>query len=339
MPSITQTLPVSALSAGKDRQAVDNGDFTVWQRGQGFIVLGNADIADRWKYLTDDTNHSVKFRKASLWGPTFDIPPSVGKDGIVLQSQGNVPDGTFRCLSQLIPDVRYGAEEVVTVSFWFYRMSWLPETPLGDVTITQHFGGAEVAVETVLDGAGVVTTGDWTRVTYSGVLPGFADKVITDGGFLELRIYLEVSGGTSFNDTVICSVQMNRGSRALPFVDRGVVEEEAVCKRYFERIPVSIGEWIAPLHGRGTDPTRGTIRYTPKWKNPTSISLSDNAHFNIVRNTAIITVAAFALQAANISQAGVDVTGGDSDPQIDWIYWLAAVSAGAYIDVNAEPSV
>ncbi len=339
MPSITQALPVSALSSEKDRQAIDNGDFSIWQRGDNIYISGNADIADRWKYITDDTNHIIHFRRLSTWSPSFDIPPEVGKDGLLLQSQGNEPNGTFRCLSQLIPDVRYGAEEVVTVSFWFYRASWLPETPMGDVTITQHFGGAELPVETVLEGVGVVTTGVWARASYSGVLPGYADKTITDNGFLELRIYFDLTNGTTFNDTGICSVQMNRGSRALPFVDRGRVEEERICKQYFERIHVAVGEWIAALHGRGSDPARGVLHYAHKWRNPTSITVSDVAHFNIVRNTAVITVGAFADSTMNRNRGNISVTGGDFDPQVDWLYWLSAVAAGAYIDVNAEPSV
>ena len=339
MPAISQTIPVTAFVGGKDRQAIDNGDFTVWQRGTNILLTASSMVADRWRYVTDDTTATVRFRKASEWSPSFDIPVEAGKDGILFQFSSGAFDGSARYLSQLIPDVRYGAEGIVTVSFWMWGATPDEIAQFYEVSLVQHFGGSEPSVEVPLTGKILVPSATWNYVQFSGIMPSVADTTITDGGFVELRLYIVADDDGFVHDTIFCSVQMNVGSRAMPFLDRGPVEEEAACKRYFERIHVAVGEWIAILHGRDTTPARGTLHYSEKWANPTSITISNNAHFNIVRNTAVITVSAFSMSDANRNQANISVTGGDANPQIDWIYWLASTNAAAYIDVSAEPSV
>lgn len=328
MPNVTQQIPVSAFFSGKDRQAIDNGDFLVWSMPHPHELTQSGRVADRWFWVTDDGTFRIRFRPASTWSPSFKVPAEVGADALLLTMQSGVADGTYRYLSQKIPNARWGEGKVVALAFWFWRGSW-QDTAIESITIVQHFGvGGSADVETELANYTLIKPLQWNRYEYAGILPSTAGKTFGEGHHIELRIHFVATEDLWVNDSCIGGIQLNIGHRALPFVSKGYEAEKRTCEAYYERLRAEAGSWLTLLHGRGAAPARGVIRYARKVIIPTSITPSPMAAWDIVRNTAVISVDSIAFSAIEEDHCTIDVKGGDNDPQIDWIYWLAAKLGG-----------
>lgn len=328
MPNVTQQIPVTAFYSGKDRQAIDNGDFLVWSMPYPHDLTASGRVADRWFWVTDDAAFDIRFRPASIWGNSFNVPAEVGADALLLMMMSGRADGTYRYLSQKIPDARWGADKVVALSFWLWRGSW-HDTAIESITLVQNFGvGGSPDVETELANYTVIKPSVWNKYEYTGILPSTDGKTFGAGHHIELKIHFAVDGDEWVNDTCIGGIQLNIGHRALPFVSKGYEAEKRTCEAYYERIRAEAGSWLTPLHGRGEIPARGVLKYARKVTVPTSITASPPEDWEIVRNTAVISVDSIVFSAIEEDHCTIDVKGGDFDPQIDWVYWLAAKAGG-----------
>jgi len=324
MPSVIQQIPVSAFYSGKDRQAIDNGDFLVWSMPYPHDLTASGRVADRWFWVTDDSTFRIRFRPASKWSPAFKVPAEVGGDAIALTWMSGVADGTYRYLSQKILDARWGAGKAVALSFWFWRGSW-EETAIESITIVQNFGvGGSPSVETELANYTVVKPKQWNKYEYVGILPSTDGKTFGEGHHLELRIHFSTGGSTFVNDSCIGGIQLNLGHRALPFVSKGYEAEKRTCEAYYERIKSENGAWLVPILGRGIDPARGVLRYSRKVVVPTSIRASPAAKWRIVRYTSDINVAFITFSDIEEDHCTIELIGSNFDPESDWMYWLAS---------------
>ena len=324
MPSVIQQIPVSAFYSGKDRQAIDNGDFLVWSMPYPNVLTSSGRVADRWFWVTDDSTFRILFRPASKWSPAFKVPAEVGGDALALTSMSGEADGTYRYLSQKIPDARWGAGKAVALSFWIWIGSW-EETFIESITIVQNFGvGGSPSVETELANYTVVKPRQWNKYEYVGILPSTDGKTFGEGHHIELRIHFTANIFGLVNDTCIGGIQLNLGHRALPFVSKGYEAEKRTCEAYYERIRSVNGAWLVPILGRGVDPARGVLRYARKVVVPTSIRASPVEKWHIVRHVADIQVEAITFSDIEEDHCTIDVKGLDFDPQSDWMYWLAS---------------
>ena len=335
MPSVIQQIPVSAFYSGKDRQAIDNGDFIVWNTPQPNDLMASGRVTDRWFWVTDDSFFRIRFNQASKWSPSFEVPAEVGADALNFVMISGAADGTYRYLSQKILDARWGAGKAVALSFWFWRGSW-EETTIESITIVQNFGvGGSPSVETELANYTVVKPKQWNKYEYVGILPSTDGKTFGEGHHIELRIHFVDDEDLWVNDTCIGGIQLNLGHRALPFVSKGYEAEKRACEAYYERIRSENGAWLILLHGRGEEPARGVLRYARKVIVPTSIRASPAERWHIVSHVADIQVDSITFSDIEEDHCTIDVKGLDSDPQIDWMYWLASREGRtAIIDVD-----
>lgn len=335
MPSVIQQIPVSAFYSGKDRQAIDNGDFLVWSMPYPHDLRAPGRVADRWFWVTDDSTFRILFRPASKWSPAFKVPAEVGGDALALTSMSGEADGTYRYLSQKIPDARWGAGKAVALSFWLWRASWR-ETVIGSIMIVQNFGvGGSPSVETELANYTVVKPRQWNKYEYVGILPSTDGKTFGEGHHLELRIHFVPEQFLLVNDTCIGGIQLNLGHRALPFVSKGYEAEKRTCEAYYERIRSVNGAWLILLHGRGAAPARGVLRYARKVVVPTSIRASPAERWQIVRHAEDIQVESITFSDIEEDHCTIDVKGLDFEPESGWMYWLASQEDGdAIIEVD-----
>lgn len=328
MPNVTQQIPVTAFYSGKDRQAIDNGDFLVWSIPNPHFLTASGRVADRWFWVTDDTTARIRFAPASKWSSSFEVPSEVGADALFFGMASGPADGSYRYLSQKIPDVRWGAGKVVALSFWLWRGSW-EETAIDRITIVQNFGvGGSPAVETELADQTVIQPRRWNKYEYAGILPSMDGKEFGEGHHIELRIHFSTTEYQWLNDTSIGGVQLNIGHRPLPFVSKSYECEKRTCEAYYERLRAEAGSWLTPLHGRGDIPARGVVKYARKVYVPMRITASPPEDWRIVSHNTQISVDSITFSAIEEEHCTIDVKGGNLDPQIDLIYWLAAKTGG-----------
>ena len=324
MPSVIQQIPVSAFYSGKDRQAIDNGDFIVWSTPSPNDLMASGRITDRWFWVTNDSYCRIMFRPASKWSPAFEVPAEVGGDALNLVMIYGEADGTYRYLSQKIPDARWGAGKAVALSFWFWRGSW-EETTIESITIVQNFGvGGSPSVETELANYTVVKPKQWNKYEYVGILPSTEGKTFGEGHHLELRIHFVDDEDLWVNDACIGGIQLNLGHRALPFVSKGYAAEKQACEAYYERIRSVNGAWLVPILGRGATPARGVLRYARKVIVPTSIRASPAERWHIVRHVADIQVDSITFSDIEEDHCTIELIGSNYYPESDWMYWLAS---------------
>ena len=212
---------------GGRRNLIINGNFDVWQRGTSFTA-DNVYTADRWKSADGSGGSPARTlsRQAFTLGQT-DVPGE--PTYYTRHAQTAAATNSDSNLAQKIEDVRTGAAQTVTLSFWAkadatlnIRLRW-----------RQNFGssGSSTVNTNIADAFTIGTS--WAKYTYTQTLPSISGKTISGGDdHLEVQLEFTDSGTFTFD---IAQVQLETGTIATPFEHRSYGEELALCQRYYQK--------------------------------------------------------------------------------------------------------
>lgn len=221
------------IGAGRKNLFI-NGSLNFWQRGTSFSSISNSgNTADRWTShaTVDGSRQSFTVGQKEVPGE----PKYFARHSAVTNAVG---------FHQKIEDVRTGAGQTITFSFW----AKASKVMTGDVLFRQRFGsgGSSTVFEDLTDA--ITLTTHWQYFTFTHRMQDIHGKTIGNSSFLEVGVYFD---GRSAGDSIdFAQAQCELGRVATPFEFRHHAEELALCKRYYEKSYV-----------QGTDP--GTANTYP----------------------------------------------------------------------------
>lgn len=291
------------IAAGKN--AIINGDFSIWQRGTSFnpSATGFFMFADRWRTYT----YAASATTASQQAFTAGTAPVAGYEGTYFGRV--VSTNTFAYFSYNgIENVRTFAGQTVTLSYWAKSAS---AQTLNEVQISQYFGSTgSAAVATTLTAPAITTS--WARYTHTFTMPSISGKTISGGND---GIFINIKGAIN-NALDMWGFQLEAGSVATPFTTAtGTIQGELdACQRYLPA--VNYGNSVAEIgNGFCISATQGFIQIPfavqPRVA-PTGATISSASHFQI-RTAAGATQVPTTLVFNNASLTmGSVLTGGNS---------------------------
>ena len=256
----TQLLKAIGSGAGF-RNRLINPHFRYWQRHAGpspslqVLSGGSGFFADRW-FANGGSGASevVDYSRVTPAAATsFSFTGAPAPPPSYLKVERSVVDtvagGTYRTR---LEDVRWGAGQDVTLSFWGYLDSGATTiTP----QLTQHFGsGGSPSADVVVAAAGgataVLTVGAWKLFSFRFEMPNLSGKVLGSNG--DDYVELEIDDGNTLCVYRILMPQLERATVASQPEMRPDDLELRLCQRYFE---TTYQEGDAP----GTVTARGAI--------------------------------------------------------------------------------
>mgnify|MGYP003674589003 CR=1 FL=1 len=225
VPSVTASGIVSDaggnVRAGR-KNLILNGGFDVWQRGTSFTTNGYT--ADRWELGLSGATSTVT-QQAFTLGQT-EVP-----DNPTYYLKVDTTTADNNCgLYYRVEDVRNGAGQNVTLSFWAKGTN--PAGDVFDLVSSQRFGtGGSGNVETITP---LTFTSSWVKYTHTFSLASIAGKTVGAGNNLTLSIRQDGDDtSTTAWNLNIANVQLEVGSVATDFEHRSYGEELALCQRYY----------------------------------------------------------------------------------------------------------
>lgn len=229
------------------RNAVINGDFQINERNAlPFTASGAAYIIDRWRY-----NSVGGSRTVSLVQLTDADRSAIGDENFVNALQfavtGGSAAGDFEIFEQPIENVRRFAGKTVTASFYARATSGAPFVSM-ELQQIHGTGGSPTATQSGIGGINrVQLSTTFQRFTATISVPSVNGRTFGTNGNDCLLLTLWLSGNNaSWGSRVpgiapqtatiqITGVQVEEGSRALPFEHRPRGVELALCQRFFSR--------------------------------------------------------------------------------------------------------
>lgn len=203
------------------RNKLINGTLTVWNEGTAITIAAGAQKYTAEGFIINNsTNVSVTVTKGSL-----------NKNGRYLSAlqvtAATAPTSGTVDIVQRVEDVNTLANSAATFSAFFATL----DTLTMPVTIMQYFGvGGSSNVITSF--SSIITSGTAPSVLSStGDVPSVIGKTIGDNNYLQVAISLPIRSTNTFS---ICTPQLEEGSVATSFEERGREEEDAICSRYYE---------------------------------------------------------------------------------------------------------
>lgn len=253
-------------SGGNNPNLIINGNFDIWQRGTSFINL-NGRCADRWTGVGTTNDYTQQ----SFTAGQTDVP--------------NNPTYFIRCtmdggsaggIAQKIEDVRTGAGQDVTISFWAKSNSSIT---MSTNTLRQDFGsGGSTYVAISLPSLSLTTS--WQKFVWTVTLPSISGKTIGTGSNLAFALRRDSTAYV----LDLAQVKIEIGSVATPFERRNLAEELALCERYYEvgdasftgRSPVAQVTWRVNTEFRTTKRTTPSVTFTSVTTSGVSTKTANN---------------------------------------------------------------
>jgi hypothetical protein len=241
------------------RQALNNGNFDIWQRGVTATNILNGDYgsADRWQqYVNADGGTlptSIVYSRQTL--TSGDLPNSFYFYRVAPNGAGSsFGAGAYGITAQQIENgVRYlcGLNKKVTVTFW--ARSSIANKKFGIGMVLLYGSGGSPSADEFINGKSWTLTTSWTKYTHTFTTNTLVGKTFGTNGDDRLNLYLGYAWGTGTFGTVlgspgvaetfggagnidIAQVQLCAGEVALPFQPKSYGQELADCQRYYYRI-------------------------------------------------------------------------------------------------------
>lgn len=237
------------------RNAIINGDFSVWQRGTSFAAIADATYsADRWTY--NKVGAAVHTVSRSTDVPTVAQAGRLHNYSILIDCttvDSSIAAGDYVILNQRIEGYNWLplAQRTITLSFW------VKATKTGTYCVSLKNSGSDrsyVAEYTVSTTATweyktvVITAspsaGTWDYTTGIGSYVIFClssgSTFHTTAGAWQTGNFFATSGqvnatDSTSNDFRLCGVQLEAGGVATSFEQRTVQQELFLCQRYFSK--------------------------------------------------------------------------------------------------------
>ena len=216
-------------AAGKN--AIINGDFSIWQRGTSFNNNGGTYLADR--FVATGSGTAATMSQQSFTPGTAPVTGYEGK--FYLRWDQSSAATATQTLMQRIESAKTFGNQSVTFSFWARVNSG---TPSLNIKSFQNFGtgGSPSSSAITTLASGVTLTSSWARYSYTFTNPSVAGKTFGTAGNDYLAFYIEFpNSGTWQIDT--WGWQAEAGSVATAFqTATGTLQGElAACQRYYFR--------------------------------------------------------------------------------------------------------
>mgnify|MGYP005732639201 CR=1 FL=1 len=181
------------------RNLIINGNFQVFQRGSGAATAVDNSYAktDRFKYFLSGVT-TTQSQQEFTPGQT-DVP---GEPEYYMRNTlaSNSSAGNYSILAQHIEDVRTGAGQEVTLSF--YAKSSVNGNKFA-VEFNQFFGtggSSRVVSAQTNDTASLVTlTTSWAKYTVTTTIDSISGKTLGPSNTSYLEVYLWMSGGSTLS--------------------------------------------------------------------------------------------------------------------------------------------
>ena len=225
---------LQASSSGVNNNLLINGNFVVAQRGESQTAAGYGSV-DRWLMNRNGTTGTMS-RQAFTLGQT-DVP---GEPEFflrhVVSSVSNAAN--YYNFEQRIEDVRTGANQDVTVSFYAKASASLSVA----VELTQNFGSGGSTSVAVTPQKQLITTG-WVKYSLTFAVPAIVGKTIGSDDYLSVNIWLDA--GTDFNSNTgtlghqsgtfeFAQIKSELSSSDTAFASEPLCITISKCLRFFE---------------------------------------------------------------------------------------------------------
>lgn len=260
------------------RNLIINGNFDVWQRDTSGSL--NAFVADRW---SGGSGAAGTQSQQSFTAGQTDVP---GEPTYFFR-YNKTDTADWAALQQKIEDVRTGAGQTVTLSFW----AKADASVTSSVQFIQNFGsgGSSQLLGTLQN---FVVTTSWQKFTLTFAIPSISGKTIGAGSSLAVFFSPDNRGdapSASWTGTWdLAQVQVELGNVATPFEHRSYGEELLACCRYYWKVTqpqTSNNESICMgTYYSGTQLNGHTPFKVPMRTSPTLVVSNGSGHFIAFRN-------------------------------------------------------
>ena len=316
--------------------AIINGGFDIWQRGNSFTNPSNAYIADRWWTIQNGGGGTLTVsRQPFTPGELTNTGSGEYPFFLRFALTGTETGATVRVLDQRIEDVRTLAAQTVTLSFW----AKADASRTISTSLIQSFGSGGSSDVGVSGGSFSLTT-SWQRFTTTVNLASMATKTIGANSYLIVRFTLPINVAHTVD---VWGVQLEAGAVATPFKRNApsIQAELAACQRYYVRFEAfSTNTPFGPAVLADTSNSVAFINLPVPMRivptGPTSIDfanlqISDFSSFGVTVNSAALTTGSGGTSAVIVGLSN-NTSPGNNRPA-----FLRAASAGnAFIGFNAE---
>lgn len=252
-----QSVNTSAMSnnfGGFFRNKLINGNFDIWQRATSFSTPSNAAYtADRWKVNYDGTIGTFSVSRQAFTVGQIAVPY---EPAYFLRwdhtSAGSA--STIRNVEQRVEDVRTGAGQQLTLTFW----AKADTTRTVTITPAQNFGGggsAEVPI-TPDSGASCALTASFQKFTCVFTCPSITGKTIGTASSLRITFALPINTTMTID---IAQAQLESGSASTAFDIRPLSLEYQLAHRYYQLTTITVPVLAGPV----PIPFKTTMRTTP----------------------------------------------------------------------------
>ena len=243
-----ENLPLAAR-----KNAIINGDFSVWQRGTSFAAaVAGSYTADRWRYNVSGAAVHTASRSTTV--PTVAQAGRLFNYSLLLDcttADAAIAAGDFTIIGQRIEGYNWAAlaQRAVTLSFWVratktgtycaYMTNDVDRSCVKEFTIS----AADTWEKKTLTFAASPSAGTWDYTTGTGVHVGIAlaagSTSQTTADAWQTGVFFATANQVNGTDNVandfrITGVQLEPGSVATDFEQRTLNEELALCQRYYE---------------------------------------------------------------------------------------------------------
>jgi hypothetical protein len=243
---------IAALPFNMARQAIINGNFDIWQRGNSFSNPANYTFtSDRWQVISNAGGGTLPSLITHAQIPIpGEIPGSYYCYEIAWNGAGSgLGANAVHAIGQKIEfgtQCLCGVEKKLTVSFW--AKSNIAGKKIG-VSFNQSYGSGGSPTDQ-LGGQVFTLTSSWQKYTFTVPTAALSGKTFGPNNDNNVQVIFYVMWGGSIGasngltgsegfvssgNTVIAQVQVNTGDTALPFQPRSFAEELTLCQRYYEK--------------------------------------------------------------------------------------------------------
>lgn len=234
------------------RNKIINGDFVVWQRGQGpHTNFGYT--ADRWACYKNAGAEAASVDRQLFVIGHVEVPGSPAGYLRANVTNGGPAANGFISIGQQIEEVRTLSGQKATLTF--YARANAPREVA--IELSQVFGSGGSPRLNILVGKAQLTT-TWKKYSYVIDVPSLAGKTVGSNACVGIAFVL--SAGTDFSSRFdnlgiqtgtfdfsrVSLVEGDASAEADPFSPRHAQQELSLCQRYFSRIEGN-NQWIAGL--------------------------------------------------------------------------------------------
>lgn len=289
------------------RNAIINGNFDIWQRGDSQSGNGYGS-ADRWAVNLAGT---YTFSKQSFILGQTEVP---NEPQFYARLQCTVaPTSSNLNLRQRIENVRTFAGQQVTLSFWA-RADSVKTIWVGHLR-GYGTGGSPSTTEDVA-GQYITLSTTWTKYTITSNIPSISGKTLgtNDDSYLSVHfIVSNASTGENWSSVPaqtitfdVDQVQLEGGPVATPFERRSIGMETLLCQRYYQ----SQGVYGYSYSATATQVRCEKVALTPLMRTIPTVTLASITYVNASALVASTITARYVGLVHNQSTAGNSYSSG-----------------------------